>query len=380
MAKDINIDELAQKCIAAINDRIKNLKRLNIIIVGKSGVGKSTLINSLFRDNIAETGLGRPVTKEIRKIVKKDYPLTIYDTPGLELRKEQQATLKDQILDLIEEGLKKNDISEAIHCIWYCINVGGNRTFDDIELSWLKELTDEASKTQVPVIVVLTQGCPRSKTAEMKDLIEKENLHIVKVVPVLAQDMNFDDEYIAKSYGLDTLIDVMTEALPEELQNTLQNIQKASIEAKRRYARQIVAGSVTAAFGEGFVPVPFSDAAMLIPTQVGMIAGITSAYGIDVNKGLLTAFVSSTIGAAGATVLGKTIVANLLKLIPGAGTVVGGLISGGTAGLLTTALGEAYIGVMELIYQGEIDPETLSTEEGAELIKRMFIEELSKSR
>ena len=143
---------------------------------------------------------------------------------------------------------------------------------------------------------------------------------------------------------------------------------------------QIVAGSVTAAFGEGFVPVPFSDAAMLIPTQVGMIAGITSAYGIDVNKGLLTAFVSSTIGAAGATVLGKTIVANLLKLIPGAGTVVGGLISGGTAGLLTTALGEAYIGVMELIYKGEIDLETLSTEEGAELIKKLFIEELSKSR
>lgn len=68
---EINTDEIAQKCIDAINEKLRNLKKLNIIVVGKSGVGKSTLINSLFRGNFAETGLGRPVTDEIRKIEKK---------------------------------------------------------------------------------------------------------------------------------------------------------------------------------------------------------------------------------------------------------------------------------------------------------------------
>ncbi|MCC3668899.1 GTPase RsgA [Terrisporobacter mayombei] len=63
----IDTDKMAQQCIDAINDKIKNLKKLNIIVVGKSGVGKSTLINSLFRRNFAETGLGRPATSEIRK-------------------------------------------------------------------------------------------------------------------------------------------------------------------------------------------------------------------------------------------------------------------------------------------------------------------------
>ena len=61
----INTDNIAQQCLNAINDRIHNLKRLNIIVIGKSGVGKSTLINSLFRGNFADTGLGRPVTQEI---------------------------------------------------------------------------------------------------------------------------------------------------------------------------------------------------------------------------------------------------------------------------------------------------------------------------
>ena len=75
---------------------------------------------------------------------------------------------------------------------------------------------------------------------------------------------------------------------------------------------------------------------------------ITVIFGLEVNKSLLTGFVSSTIGTAGATVLGRTIVADLIKLIPGLGTTAGGLISGATASLITTALGEAYIILMEM--------------------------------
>ncbi len=43
-----------------------------------------------------------------------------------------------------------------------------------------------------------------------------------EVVPILAQDMDFDEEYVAKAFGLDTLIDVMSEVLPNELQDTLK--------------------------------------------------------------------------------------------------------------------------------------------------------------
>ena len=377
---NINTDQVAQQCIDAINSKIKNLKKLNIIIVGKSGVGKSTLINSVFRGNLTETGLGRPVTSEMRKIEKSDFPLAIYDTPGFELSQGQQNKVKDEILETINKGIAKRDINEAIHCIWYCINVGANRTFDDTEVEWLRDFTDSNKATQVPIIVVLTQACPKKKAAEMKTLVEKENLDVVKVVPVLAQDVDFDDEYIAKAYGLDRLIDIMSEALPSELQDTLQNVQKASLEAKKKHARAAVATAVTAAFGEGFAPIPFADALVLVPTQVAMIASITTIFGLEISKGLLTTFVSSTIGTAGATILGKTIVANILKLIPGIGTAAGGAISGTTAGILTAALGEAYIKVMEQVFKGELNSEDLYAEAGRNEMEKIFKDELIKKK
>ena len=376
----INTDNIAQQCLNAINDKINNLKRLNIIVIGKSGVGKSTLINSLFRGNFADTGLGRPVTQEIRKIEKNGYPLAIYDTPGFELSYTQQESVKDEVINLINNGYSSNDINEVIHCIWYCINVGSNRTFDSSEVEWLREFSEKNKTSKVPIIVVLTQSVPKKKALEMKAHVEQENLDVCKVVPILAQDMDFDEEYVAKAFGLDTLIDVMSEVLPNELQDTLQNIQKVSLESKKKHARAVIATAVAASFGEGFAPVPFADAFMLVPTQISMITGITVIFGLDINKTFLTAFVSSTLGSGGATFLGKTIVSNILKFIPGVGTAVGGTISGTTAGLITTALGEAYLFLMEQIFKGEISKEALGTPAGQKQMTKLFREQLSKKR
>ena len=372
----IDTDKMAQDCINAFNNTVRNLKRLNIIVTGKSGVGKSTLINSIFKDNFAETGIGHPVTQNIRKIEKKDYPLAIYDTPGFEMSGNQQRKVKDQILDIISQGYAKGDANEEIHCIWYCINVAGNR-IDDSEIKWLKELTS-VTKKSIPIVIVLTQAIPEDKAAEMKKLVEAENLNVAKVIPVLAQDMKFGKTVI-DAYGLDTLIEIMAGFLPSDVQNTLQYVQIASLKSKKRAARGIVAGAVAASLGEGYAPIPFSDALLIVPTQIGMIAGITAVFGIDINKGFLTGVISSTIGTGGATLVGKSIVSNLIKIVPGVGTLVGGSISGATAGVLTTALGETYIKIMEKIYTGEIKKDSFSSAKGKREMRRIFKEELKKN-
>lgn len=141
-----------------------------------------------------------------------------------------------------------------------------------------------------------------------------------------------------------------------------------------------MAAATTAAFGEGFAPIPFADAALLVPTQVTMIASITAIFGLNISRSILTGFVSSTIGAGGATILGRTIVANLIKLLPGAGTAAGGMISGATAGLLTTALGEAYIQLLTAVYQGELKASEISSEAGKKKMKELFRSRLKENR
>lgn len=212
----IDIDKIAQEAIDAIAEKIKNLNTLNIIVAGKTGVGKSTLINSVFRDKLAETGMGKPVTDHMRKISKKGIPLAIYDTRGFELGKEVQQQVKQEVVETISKGLATQDINKAIHCIWYCINTASNRVEPE-EIEWLKELSKENQITQVPIIVVLTQSFSKKNADAMRKMILDENLDVVQVVPVLAEDYEIDDNYIAKSYGLDVLIHVMGEALPDEL-------------------------------------------------------------------------------------------------------------------------------------------------------------------
>ena len=376
MTADVN--KIAQDAINAIAERIKNLNRLNIIVAGKTGVGKSTLINAVFRDKMAETGIGRPVTDHMRKITKKGVPLCIYDTRGFELGKEVQNDVKREIADTISRGLAANDINEAVHCIWYCINTASNR-IEPEEIQWLREISRENELTQVPIIVVLTQSFSEANAQEMRKTLMEENLDIIQVVPVLAESYEIKGLGTAPAYGLDVLIQVMEEALPEELMDTLQNVQIASLKSKKLRAQAAVATAALAAAGEGAAPLPFADCAMMIPTQLGMIASITVIFGFNVSKSIITALLSSTIGSGGATVLGKTVVSNILKLIPGAGYVLGGAISAGTAGVITAALGEAYIGVMELVFKGDMSLDDLSTSKGREAMNKLFRRKLKES-
>ena len=375
----INTDKIAQEAIEAIAEKIKNLNTLNIIVAGKTGVGKSTLINAVFKEKLAETGIGKPVTDHMRKITKKGIPLAIYDTRGFELGKEVQSQVKQEVVDTINKGIAAHDINKAIHCIWYCINTASNRVEPE-EIEWLKELSKENQITQVPIIIVLTQSFSKKNANELRKLLLNENLDVVQIVPVLAQDYEIDEDYVARSYGLDVLIHVMGEVLPDELVDTLQNVQIACLAEKKKRAQAIIAASTLAAAGEGAAPIPFQDCMLLIPTQLSMIASITAIFGFDVNKSILTAFLSSTLGTGGATLLGKTIVSNLIKMIPGVGTVAGGAISAGTAGIITAALGEAYVGIMSLVFNGEMSIDDLSTKKGKSIMTNLFKQELMKKR
>jgi uncharacterized protein (DUF697 family) len=105
---------------------------------------------------------------------------------------------------------------------------------------------------------------------------------------------------------------------------------------------KVIAASAAAAAGFAATPVPFAQAIGLIPIQVAMLARISVAYGLPMDKAMLGTVVSSTIGTVLATAGGRALAGELIKLIPGAGSVVGGVINAGVASGVTTTFGTAY--------------------------------------
>ena len=101
-------------------------------------------------------------------------------------------------------------------------------------------------------------------------------------------------------------------------------------------------------------------------------------FRFEISKSVLTGAVSAALGIGGATILGKTLVSGVLKLIPGVGTLAGGAISGAAASAITSALGEAYIQVMDLVFADELQIEDLGTSLGRNKLKDNFKEELKK--
>ena len=73
----------------------EELGHANILITGQTGVGKSTLVNAIFRAELAEEGVGRPVTQRVQRHDAPGVPVTIFDTPGIELGDAKDAVIAD---------------------------------------------------------------------------------------------------------------------------------------------------------------------------------------------------------------------------------------------------------------------------------------------
>jgi|LSQX01.1.fsa_nt_gb uncharacterized protein (DUF697 family)/GTP-binding protein EngB required for normal cell division len=356
-----------------IDEEVEAMATANIMIIGKTGVGKSTLINNIFRERLVETGIGKPVTQHLNKITKPGVPLTIYDTKGLELDATVQEDIKKEIIGQIDSALLSKNSKEYIHVAWYCINSNSNR-IEDFEIEWIQEFSK-----RLPVILIMTQ-CMGAKHKEFENYIRNLNLPIINVVPTLAEEIEISTEIRLPTFGLKQLVDITYGCIDEAARKAFINAQKVDLGKKVKAARLAVIPYVAANFTTGFVPIPFSDVAILVPSQIGMIAHLTVIFGLNFDKVFISSIVTAVGGVGGATVIGKTIVANALKLIPGLGSVAGGAISGTTAAILTAALGFAYIEVLNKIAIKIYSGEKIDNSEIIDMMKKAYEEQLKKGK
>lgn len=355
----------------AIRDAIKGAGKINIVVAGKTGVGKSTLINCVFRGDLAKTGSGSPVTQEIEEISKEGHPITIIDSKGLELQDYQKIT--DELEAFISERSTHHDENKHIHVAWICIQEGGARV-EEAEISLCEMLRAQG----IPVIVAVTKS-EFQKGNDFPAKVKKLLPAASAVVAVRAQAGEMEDDegntFKLKIRGIDELITETARLIPEAKKrafaNALDSRHASSMKIKIAQAEKEVLIATGLATAAGATPIPFSDSFVLVPIQVGMLAKIGITFGMEVSTSALTTLVTSALGSSAASLIGRAVVTGLLKMIPGAGSAVGGAIAATTAGALTKALGTAYIAVLTEFSDSNPGKELNVSLIGEELKKRM---------
>jgi uncharacterized protein (DUF697 family)/GTP-binding protein EngB required for normal cell division len=342
--QDIDAPALEGMFTKELSTAFAALGCFNLAIFGATGAGKSTLVNAVFGQDVADTGVGEPVTRGVDYHRRDDGFLGIFDSEGFET-----GSAGDQILEGLRnvvEARRRSPIDQQIHAAWYVVR-WSDRRFEDAQAAFVRRLAELG----LPVIVVLTQvpskdGQAHPHAVELSDFITGLVLPIrAGGAPVLTNALA-DDFTHAPAFGLDRLLDATYEVVPEAAQAALTAAQQLDMERKKKAVKAVINQAVTVASGIGAVPIPFTDAALLVPNQVTMIARISAAYGLPPQRSRAMAVAGSLILTGGATMAGRYVVTNLLKFIPG-GAIAGSAISATVAASLTRAVGIAWAKVCE---------------------------------
>ncbi|KAJ7069233.1 hypothetical protein C8F01DRAFT_1111983 [Mycena amicta] len=129
--------------------------RLRILVVGKSGAGKSSLISHVFGVDKASVSHNTPGAADIEEEIlpAQNRLVVVHDSMGFEPGKPETFDRAEAFLhDRTEAGVQLKD---QIHIIWLCIQIphAGGRVFEDGDEKFLAF----AQERKIPVLVVFTQ-------------------------------------------------------------------------------------------------------------------------------------------------------------------------------------------------------------------------------
>lgn len=330
------------------------MQKGNVLVVGNSGVGKSTLINAVLGKEVAKTGFGIEGTQKRLDIYEsEEIPFRIIDTMGFEPTFLKQWQAINAVKDWSKKSAQEGNEDTQINVIWFCVEGTSSKLFPKT-IENLSKAT--AMWKSIPIITVITKSYAegdRVKNIEMVQhafATQKKSKNLKKIIPVVAEMFKINDFSYAPPEGITELIDATNKLIPEGIQAATNDLANFKLNRKRMLAQSTVAGLTLTGVGVGAVPLPIPDAAVLTPLEALEINAIAKVYGINQDEN--SKKIVDTIINAGVVGMAAKTAVSALKAIPGiniGGVIINAIVAGG----IVATIGEGSIYIFEQIYLGK---------------------------
>lgn len=331
------------------------MERGNVLVIGNSGVGKSTLINSVLGDEKAKTGYGSSGTTDKLEIYEsEEIAFRIIDTVGFEPSLVKGWKAINAVKKWSKESVKEGKEDSEINVIWFCVEGTSSKLFPKT----IKDLSKATAMWEtVPIVVVITKSYSVPERIQNIEMVsnafarqKRYSKNLKHIVPVVASTYTLNDTAFAAPEGITELIDVTNELMPEGIRAGAHDIYNFKLKRKKGLAQSIVALSTTAAVTVAAVPISLADALILSPIEVAQINGLAQLYGINKDEDSKQ-FLNSIVEVGTVSTAAKAAI-SALKAVPGI-NIAASVLNAIIAGAIVAAIGEGCIYAFEKVYTGE---------------------------
>lgn len=358
-----------------------------ILVVGPSGVGKSTLINNMFGiDTAAVRAGGRPLTSTFQEHgPTTGAPVRLIDSRGVE-RAHSPSVQLDEIISYVQsQRADGQPLEDYVHVAWYlpaarweagdaryvralrrhipviivvskCDSEARNeidprsgiaarfmlrdavvRDFDDIDVVFCG---DQRRRSHSWEPATCPRGHPRTSFEEVNNRKRTWYCGYISGDGTLACPERGGAPGFNALFGYVSLSEVTMDKLPNAVLAAFTHAQRVNAALKNAEAVVIIRTGVLAMTGVATTPIPFSDMPFLLAAEGYMAVRLFALYNVPAAFGDVAFFTAVNTVIVGALGAGAKLVAGFLKT-SGAGLPVGVVVDAVVAATAGTAVGIA---------------------------------------
>lgn len=193
---------------------------IRILLLGKSGVGKSSFINYFIGQDVAHVANGEPCTQELNKYVLNEWEncaIEVYDSKGLEVLDADAWC--DNILKEIKNR-NDGDIFDWFHTIFYCISA--TKKIEDYEFKLLNDIKN-VSKQCVHIIETNCDGATEGQLYEREQVLREHLGTDTCIYRIISVNMIKRNGQVVEQSGRQGIIDNIFKLFWKDISKRISN-------------------------------------------------------------------------------------------------------------------------------------------------------------